>query len=366
MARMSRRAFLSRSAATALAVSGGVLLSACGQRDPTGAAPGAGGPQLASPDNPVTWPVPAEAGPHRRRHGPRAGRHPAGLQLERVHLQEGRHRLREEVQEVRRQGAGLHLRQHGRGGGQAPRRPGRLRRAVPHLRLPRQAGPGELPAPPQPLLPPQHRAGLAGLPEPLVRPGLELLGALHDLHHRHRLAGRQGHRRHRQAAQPLRGPLGRAVPRQGRHPRRLPRGHRHDPAQERHHRPQHRQPGPPQPGQGPAGRPGPGGPAPGQHQRLHRPARVQDLDHPGLVGRHGQRPVLHAQGRERRRHALLVPDRRQGPGQQRPDRAAAHGQEPGAGPPVHGPPARLRRGRREHELERLPAAPEQDQPRPSW
>jgi spermidine/putrescine transport system substrate-binding protein len=62
MARMSRRAFLSRSAATALAVSGGVLLSACGQRDPTGAAPGAGGPQLASPDNPVTWPVPAEAG----------------------------------------------------------------------------------------------------------------------------------------------------------------------------------------------------------------------------------------------------------------------------------------------------------------
>ena len=62
MARMSRRAFLSRSAATALAVSGGVLLSACGERDATGVAPGAGGPQLASPQNPVTWPVPAEAG----------------------------------------------------------------------------------------------------------------------------------------------------------------------------------------------------------------------------------------------------------------------------------------------------------------
>ena len=62
MARMSRRAFLSRSAATALAVSGGVLLSACGKRDATGAAPGAGGPQLASPENPVTWPVPADAG----------------------------------------------------------------------------------------------------------------------------------------------------------------------------------------------------------------------------------------------------------------------------------------------------------------
>jgi spermidine/putrescine transport system substrate-binding protein len=53
---------VSRSAATALAVSGGVLLSACGKRDETGAAPGTGGLQLASPDNPVTWPVPADAG----------------------------------------------------------------------------------------------------------------------------------------------------------------------------------------------------------------------------------------------------------------------------------------------------------------
>jgi hypothetical protein len=49
MARMSRRAFLSRSAATALAVSGGVLLAACGQRDPSGAAPGAGGPNWPAP-----------------------------------------------------------------------------------------------------------------------------------------------------------------------------------------------------------------------------------------------------------------------------------------------------------------------------
>jgi spermidine/putrescine transport system substrate-binding protein len=65
---------------------------------------------------------------------------------------------------------------------------------------------------------------------------------------------------------PVRGPVGRAVPRQGRHPRRLPRGHRHDPAQERHHRPQHRQPGPPQPGPRPAGRAGQDGPAAGQHQ----------------------------------------------------------------------------------------------------
>src|SRR5215218_331596 len=55
------------------------------------------------------------------------------------------------------------------------------------------------------------------------------------------------------------------------------------------------------------------------------------------------------------------PDGR-GPGQQRPDRAAAQRQEPGAGPPVPRPPARLRRGRGEHGLERLPAAPEQAEP----
>lgn len=57
MARISRRAFLSRSAAAALAVTGGVLLQGCGKRDPTGAAPGAAGPRLASPENPVTWPI---------------------------------------------------------------------------------------------------------------------------------------------------------------------------------------------------------------------------------------------------------------------------------------------------------------------
>ena len=57
MARISRRAFLSRSAAAALAVSGGVLLQGCGSRDPSGSRPGAAGPLLASPDNPVTWPI---------------------------------------------------------------------------------------------------------------------------------------------------------------------------------------------------------------------------------------------------------------------------------------------------------------------
>jgi len=57
MATLDRRAFLTRSAAAALAVSGGLLLQACGKRDPSGAAPGAGGPRLASPTNPVSWPI---------------------------------------------------------------------------------------------------------------------------------------------------------------------------------------------------------------------------------------------------------------------------------------------------------------------
>ena len=49
---ISRRAFLSRSAATALAVSGGVLLSACGQRDAGGAAPAPAGPSWPAPTTP--------------------------------------------------------------------------------------------------------------------------------------------------------------------------------------------------------------------------------------------------------------------------------------------------------------------------
>jgi hypothetical protein len=63
MARMSRRAFLSRSAATALAVSGGVLLSACGERDATGVAPAPAAP---------SWPAPRIRSPGRSRPTPAA------------------------------------------------------------------------------------------------------------------------------------------------------------------------------------------------------------------------------------------------------------------------------------------------------
>jgi spermidine/putrescine transport system substrate-binding protein len=59
---LGRRAFLARSAGAALAMSGaGALLAACGKPQ----APGqkAAGPPLASPENPVTWPIAADNQP---------------------------------------------------------------------------------------------------------------------------------------------------------------------------------------------------------------------------------------------------------------------------------------------------------------
>ena len=62
-----------------------------------------------------------------------------------------------------------------------------------------------------------------------------------------------------------------------------------------------------------------------QQQRLLRRPRRPDLDHQRLVGRHGRRRVVHAQGRQRRRGRLLGPDRRPLPGQQRHDGGAEVG-----------------------------------------
>ena len=64
-----------------------------------------------------------------------------------------------------------------------------------------------------------------------------------------------------------------------------------------------------------------------------------------LVRRHHQRPCYLPEGAEPRHPAVLVPDRRQGPGRQRPDGDAEGGQEPGARAPVPQPHARPRRWR---------------------
>jgi spermidine/putrescine transport system substrate-binding protein len=59
---IGRRAFLARSAGAALAMSGGgALLAACGK--PSEPSKKAAGPPLASPENPVTWPITADNQP---------------------------------------------------------------------------------------------------------------------------------------------------------------------------------------------------------------------------------------------------------------------------------------------------------------
>ena len=63
--------------------------------------------------------------------------------------------------------------------------------------------------------------------EPLVRPGLAVLGALHGLHDRHRVAHRHGLEDIAAARQPVRRVLGPAVQGQPRRDRRLPHRHGH-------------------------------------------------------------------------------------------------------------------------------------------
>jgi spermidine/putrescine transport system substrate-binding protein len=58
---LTRRAFLGRSGQAALVLGGAVLLDACGGGNPAAKAPA--GPLLASPENPVTWPIAADNQP---------------------------------------------------------------------------------------------------------------------------------------------------------------------------------------------------------------------------------------------------------------------------------------------------------------
>ena len=71
---------------------------------------------------------------------------------------------------------------------------------------------------------------LGVLPEPLVRPGLEVHRAVHRLHDGHRLAHRPGPRRHRRHDEPVRRLLGPQVQGQDRGHRRLAHGHGPGPA----------------------------------------------------------------------------------------------------------------------------------------
>ena len=170
----------------------------------------------------------------------------------------------------------------------------------------------------EPQLHPEHQQRLAELPEPVLRPGLALHDAVHGLHHGHRLADRQGQRGHRQAVEPVRRLLGRAVRQEAVGARRLPHDHGHgrDAQRLRHQHPEEgradQDPAAAHPDE-------PDHDAQGQRHRLpgHPDRRRQPV--PRVVRRRVQHGVLHAAGPERRRAALLVPGRPdQGRGRQRP------------------------------------------------
>ncbi len=136
----------------------------------------------------------------RRRARPREGRHAAALQLRRLHRARRDQVVRGQVLD---QGGSVDVQRHRRGHHQDPRRQRRLRHLLPELRPDQPAGQRRVGPSDQPQLRPQHQECLAVLHQPLVRPGVAVHGALHRLHHRHRLAYRPGARRHRRAEESL-------------------------------------------------------------------------------------------------------------------------------------------------------------------
>ena len=158
--------------------------------------------KIASPQTPVTWDIPADNTADRRRPGAREGRHAAALQLRRLHRPGRDQVVREEVPQTKVQVSTFNDTDEAltkiRGGNvdydiyfpsydQISRMvTAKLIRPLNHSYIP------------------NIKQRLADVHEPLVRPGVAVHGALHRLHHRHRLADRPGARRHRRADQSLR------------------------------------------------------------------------------------------------------------------------------------------------------------------
>ena len=178
--KLTRRSFLGRSAGAALAVGAGPLLDACA----SGLA-GTGTVPLPRPNHPVRWPLFSGNQAIASGLAPEEG---ATLQVYNwvayvnqacVNNFAKKYKCKVQVttfntmdEAIAKLRSGLQLR----------RADGRhRRRARPAHRV--QAGPAA-----QPLLHPEHRPGLARLHQPLLRPGLAVHGAVHDLHDRHVLA----------------------------------------------------------------------------------------------------------------------------------------------------------------------------------
>ena len=182
-----------------------------------------------------------------------------------------------------------------------------VRHLLPELRPDQPAGRGRADPAAQPQLPDQHRQPVAGVQEPLVRPGLALHRPVHRLHDGHRLARRPGEHRHRRAAQPVRHAVGPEVPRRDRGDRRL--AHRMAMCLLRagitDSTP--RRPATCSVIKRPARRPASATAAQGHDHDVQRPPRRPARPVPDVVGRRRERAVLPAEGHVGRRAALLVP-----------------------------------------------------------
>ena len=179
--KLTRRSFLGRSAGAALAaLAGGSLLDACAS-----GLTGSGALPLPRPNHPVRWPLFSDNSAIASGLAPEKG---ATLQVYNwvayvnqacVNNFAKKYKCKVQVttfntmdEAIAKLRSGLSLR----------RPDGRhRRRARPAHRV--QAGPAA-----QPLLHPEHRPGLARLHQPLLRPGLAVHGAVHDLHDGHVLA----------------------------------------------------------------------------------------------------------------------------------------------------------------------------------
>ncbi len=226
----------------------------------------------------------------------------------------------------RREGQDHDLRERGGGARKAHVGAGELRRVVRDRRLPLTLRRGEADPAAQPLLPVEPEERVAVAAEPVLRRALALLGAVYRLHDGHRLPQGQGEA----AAHGLQRVLaGEALLGQGGDPRRPARGARDGTPPPRHRGRQH---GGPETRERGRSRPQEADLArqrEDERHRVHRRPHRGGVARPGLVGRHGRRDQLHAEGRARERCRLLAAERGRRH-RQRHDHDPARRQEPGA------------------------------------